>query len=199
MLIFDEQWLVAELNRVPQRSRAAFAAACAERLMPAYRRFSEMTERGDPKALAQILERLWQDLQGLTLKGDELEGILDTCTRLIPNEDVGVWVAEQAAAEDCAAAVAYSIRCRQGGEAQDAAWAARRVYEALDNFIIGNESIDTNDLGAEQLVLSHPLMQAELDRQRRDVNELLGGGNDELDLIARIRDRAKVEATVIFG
>lgn len=199
MLTFDERWLVSELNRVSKKLRATFAAACAERLIPAYRRFYEMTKRGDPMALALILERLWQDLQGLALTDDELKGALDTCTQLIPNEDAGVWITEQAAAEDGAAAVAYSIRCRQGGEAQEAAWAARRIYEALDYFIISKEGINTNDQGAEQLVLSHPLMQEELARQMRDINELTGGGDDELNLIVRIRDRAKAEATVIFG
>lgn len=200
MLIYDEHRLVVELDRLPRRLRVAFAAACAERLMPAYRRFSEIGGRGDPKALTAILKQLWEDLREVALmEEDELQAILDACMKLVPREDEEPWIQEQAAAEDGAVAVAYSLRCRQSGEAKEAAWAARRVYEALDHFVINRGNIDINNPGAEQRVLSHPLIQAELARQRRDIDELLATSeSDELGSIAGLRDRAREDAVTVF-
>jgi hypothetical protein len=119
---------------------------------------------------------------------------------LIPQEDDSPWVMEQASAEDAGAAVAYAMRCRQSGQAQDAAWSARRAYEALDHYVINRENIDTNKPGAEERVLGHPVVQAELARQRRDLDEVLDLSDvDVRRIAARIRDRAVAEGAVFFG
>jgi hypothetical protein len=95
----------------------------------------------------------------------------------------------------------YAYRCRQNEEAQEAAWAARHAYEAIDNWVINREDIDISERGAEQRVLSHPLVQAELARQRRDLEELLGVRDEGAvaDALVRLRDRAKAEASIVFG
>jgi hypothetical protein len=43
MLEFDERQLKIDLASVPQEARVAFAAACAERLAPAYKGFAEIS------------------------------------------------------------------------------------------------------------------------------------------------------------
>jgi hypothetical protein len=163
------------------------------------------------------------------MSADEVQQNLDRCDSLIPGEDEGEWGTEQAQGggvptiedtlaaararaaeavnameaqgEDAAAAVAYAYRCRQNGAAQEAAWAGGRAYEALDNWVINTEHIDTNQSGAEERVLSHPLVQAELGRQRRDLEELLGVRNEGAiaDAVAQLRDQAKAEASTVFG
>jgi len=149
--------------------------------------------------LSAILERLWLDVQGDRMDTRQVQENVDLLMDLIPQEDAGSWVPEQAWAEDAAAAVAYALRCRQNGQAQEAAWAARRAYEALDHFVIAKEGIDTNKAGAAQLVLAHPLVQAELLRQQRDLRELLAENQEDLLQVAqRMRQRAKVESEVIF-
>jgi len=200
MLKFDERALAAELGGVARWGRVAFAAACAERLIPAYRRFSERTGRGNAQKIASILDRLWDDLAGMPMTEADLKAKADACMALVPQEDGGPWVEEQAAAEDGAAAVAYTLRCRQSGEAIEAAWAGRRTYEALDHFVINRENIDTNQPGGEWQVLGHPLVQAELRRQRRDLDELMGMVGKSLpDLARRLHERAKSEAAIFFA
>jgi hypothetical protein len=62
------------------------------------------------------------------------------------------------------------------------------------------EDIDTNVPGAEARVLAHPIVQAELARQRRDIDELDSAPAQDLGaVVARLRDRAKVEAASFFG
>jgi uncharacterized protein YjaG (DUF416 family) len=176
-----------------------FAAACAERLLPAYISFSHRTGRGDPTTLTAILERLWLDAQGDRMDTRQVQENVDLSMGLIAQEYTVSWISEQAWAEDAAAAVVYALRCRLNGQAQEAAWAARRAYEALDHFVIAREGIDTSKAGAEAQVLSHPVVQAELLRQQRDLGELLAADQQDLVRVAqRAHQRAKVESETVF-
>lgn len=195
---FDEQQLRARLTALPSKLRVVFAAACAQRLLPAYERYSGRRHSTEANEVAAMLERIWRDLGGDPVGAEELQRLVDHAMAIIPREDTNEWVPEQAAAEDAAAALAYALRCRQNGEAQEAAWAARRVYEALDHFVIERDDVDTNVPGAEDRVLSDPLIQAELERQHRDIDELLLAVADER-VSARIRARAEIEAQSLFG
>jgi uncharacterized protein YjaG (DUF416 family) len=199
-LNYDEQRLVEELEGLPHQLRVAFATACAERLLPAYTDFSERARMGDPKELTSILERLWVDLEGDAMTFAEVEEAIAKCMTLVLPLENKPLIAGQTAAEDAGAALCYALRCRKTGDSQEAAWAARRTYEALDDFVISREDIDTNQPGGEQQALSHPLIQAELGRQRRDLNELIGfGGQNVLGVVAPLRERAKAEARTFFG
>ena len=190
MFRFDEKELSRQIKRLSKQHRAAFAAACAQRLLPAYERFSKKTGKGGYLSLANILEHLWKDLASDQVAAEDIQMRISTSMALIPGEDDGPWVSEQACAEDAASALAYALRCLRTGEAQEAAWAARRAYECLDHYVTNSEKIDTNVSGIEVQVLSHPLIQAELGRQQRDLIELL----DKSITVKELRERAKSEA-----
>jgi hypothetical protein len=55
---YEKRYLIEELDRLPSAGRALFAAAGAERLLPAYAAYATKTGRGDSTALASRLERL---------------------------------------------------------------------------------------------------------------------------------------------
>src|SRR5690349_8253068 len=103
-LVFDETALLRELARLATRSRAAFAAACAERLLPAYERFSRRAGRGDPVALSRILARVWEHLLGDEMTDEEVSTELRKCMELIPGEDEEPYVDGQPYADDAATA-----------------------------------------------------------------------------------------------
>jgi uncharacterized protein YjaG (DUF416 family) len=193
---FNEQRLTERLMALPSQLRVAFAAACAQRLLPAYQKCGLRSRSAAVNEVVAMLERIWRDLAGDSLSTEELERLAERAMAIIPREDADEWLPGQAAAEDAAAALAYALRCRQNGEAQEAAWAARRVYEALDHFIIERDNVDTNLPGAEARVLSDPLIQAELDRQDRDIDELLAAADEGVS--SRIRARAVTEAKSLF-
>ncbi|MGK3968402.1 DUF416 family protein [Sorangium sp. So ce118] len=200
ILKFDEVQLIKDIERLAPRHRVAFAAACAERLRPAYLTFSARTGRGNPRQYEAILDLLWSDLDEQRMTDAEVSAHMESCMALIPQEDDGPWINEQASAEDAGAALAYALQCRQSGQSQEAAWAARCSYEALDHYVITHEGLDIKIPGTETRVLSHPLVQAELDRQWRDIRELLAAKEQDItDTINRLRDRASTEATVFFG
>jgi uncharacterized protein YjaG (DUF416 family) len=237
ILRFDKSELARELEQLSPRRRVAFAAACAERLLPAYAHFSQRTGRGDPGRLATILDRVWGDATGGPMSVDEVQQSIDDCLKQMesaaehgtdwspaqPWEDAVTAARAQAKeavasmeaqAEDAAGALAYALRCRQNGQAQEAAWAAGRAVDAIDNFLRSGEDPGPSTPGAEERpsarlgasarvewARSHPLMQAELARQRADLQSLSAVRSDaELPgVVARIRDRARAEAGCFFG
>ena len=191
---FDEAGLSETLDQLPPELRVAFAAACAERMTIAYVRFTQQSDRGDPTRFHAILNRLWEDLSGDSMSASELDRNIEASTELIDSAVDGPWIEQQAAGEDGAAALAYALRCRRSHAAQEAAWAARRAYAAIDEYVIDHEGIDTNDPGDRMTLLSHPLIQAELARQDRDVGELQRGTIS----IPGLRERAKAESELFL-
>jgi uncharacterized protein YjaG (DUF416 family) len=192
---FEEGLLAADLGRIAKAGRVAFAAACAERLLPAYHRYAERGARGEE--LGAILDRLWDDLLGTPMTDAEVRAKEEACMALISAEEDVSWAEERAVAEDGVAAVAYALRCRLNGDAKEAAWAGRRAYEAMDHFVVTRESVNTNRGGAERRILEHPLVQTELERQRRDIDELLRTSDARLrDATMLLRERAKREAAL---
>ena len=198
MISFDQQKLIHALRQLPRTLRVAFAAACAERQLPAYQLFLRESRGEDKDALVRALDEVWLNPgQG---KEMDLQRQLKECMGLIPREDViEQWTEQASRAQDAGISVTYALRTRISGEAQDAAWSAQTAYESLDNFVVNRESIDTNQPGGEDRVLSHPLIQAELSRQKRDFDELRGAGDANHQLvIMQLRNRAKSDGRIFF-
>lgn len=199
MLRFEKAKLVGRLASLSHRGRVAFAAACAERLAPAYRLF----ERGPNehvRKLEQAVEHLWSDSTSKTPL-DELEAEIEGVMEIIPQEDdfPGVWVQEITNAQNAGMAVVYALRARLTNDVQEAAWAAQVAYEALDNFVVNKEDVDMTTSGGEMRALSHDLVQAELARQQRDLADLEAAPpRAQQEAIERIRQRAKADAARFF-
>jgi uncharacterized protein YjaG (DUF416 family) len=199
ILRFDEPLLRGQLDVLPREHRAAFAAACAERLFPAYERFSREAGGGGAETLRAGLNRLWDDLTGNPWSELELRASAKKFLALIPDENKDTWADSLPSAQDAATALVYALEARVKSGSKEAGWSARCAYDALDRFVMHDDSgvvVTAN----EQRLLEHPLVQAELGRQRRDLEELLNvRERDVRDVAARLRDRAKQEAGIVFG
>jgi uncharacterized protein YjaG (DUF416 family) len=199
ILRYNEGSMMRDLDRMAVPFRVIFAAAVAERLLPAYVHFSHKTGSGSPNLLTEILERLWRDIQGIQMDPEELQQNIDLAMKLIPDGD-DILIPGQEWTDDPAAAVAYALLCRQNGKSQDSAWAAGRAYTALDEFVSNHEDIDPGVAGAEEQILSHPLVQDELMRQQRDLRELAAANLQDQSAVAqKIRQRAKTEYIDVFN
>jgi uncharacterized protein YjaG (DUF416 family) len=198
--LFDEPQIVRSLERLSLELRVAFAASCAERVFSAYDSYSNRTGRGKPAALRSILNRLWNDLVGDRMTEGEVHATIKACEELHPREEDRPWMPEKDYAEDAVAAAAYALRCRENGSAQEAAWAARRAYEAVDSYVMGRDNPDLETVEGETQVLTDPLVQAELARQRRDLDELhLVLHGDQMRAVLRFQQRASEESPTFFG
>ncbi len=202
ILRYSRVQLTRKLDRLPPPLRVLFAATCAERLLPAYINFLDLTARAEPETLTCILTRLWEDIAGNPMKEGEAQANISTCMDLIPPDDDMSLPVESSYAEYACSSVIYALMCRQGGHGQDAMWSAEQVYDALDHFVIVLGNVDLNTMGAERRIVAHPLIQAELARQQRDIEELLGAAEADANVrqtAARFRERAKGEAGIVFG
>jgi uncharacterized protein YjaG (DUF416 family) len=196
---FDQADLTRKLDQLLPSLRTIFAASCAERLLPAYATFSYFAKQGEPETIERSLARLWEDIAGDSMTGDELQESIDACTALIPYDNDMSTNTETAYAEDAASAVVYSLTCRQNGNSKEAMWSAQCVCEAVGYFATHRQEVDVKP-GAASRVYTHPLIQAELARQCRDMDELLAIDDEDLrQIAARFRVRAKAESKVFFG
>jgi hypothetical protein len=123
----DDSALLKKLDLLPRELRSAFAAACAQRLLPHYRDFAVRTSGGlvktrttnDSGRLEHILTNFWGTLEG-GADSTVLQKWRDMCESLLPNDyELGMDGAAQA--EDAVAATLYATRPRYPG-------IARRLY-----------------------------------------------------------------------
>lgn len=195
MIRYNDSEVIGKLNELMPQARIAFAAACAQRLLPAYVSFSRQAKRGDPDALAEILNRVWLDLLGARrMEASERNAAVDRSTELIPGEDEEPYVEEQPYGDDAAAAVSFAVRAMECADAQEAEWAARRAYDTLDHYVTHRLGVDDEDM-----IVAHPLIQAEFARQERDLLELRSFCPTNSEVILRLRERAKLEAARFFS
>jgi uncharacterized protein YjaG (DUF416 family) len=174
----------------------------ALRILPTYRRFHERTGYGAPAALQALVEQLWQDIVGRQpMTEGEVRAAVDRAMELVPSEE-DIWDEEsQPYAEDAAAALAYAFRTRLTGDPQEAIWAARRVYEAADHFALGTCGIAPGGRENEHAILAHPSVQAELARQKRDLEDLSELARAEMRdsrMLLEMRERSEGEAESFF-
>lgn len=201
VLRFDEKALMERLERLPNRLRVAFAAVCAQRQLPNYIRFSQVAGQGNPQTLIYALGCIWDDLEGKVATESQLRLQLDACMSLIPDEEQDDYDGLSYYAEDAVAAAAYTVEARLKSDLRDVVRAADRAYEALDEFV-GVARAGGIDQKEEERVRSHPLVQAELRRQRVDLSQLekvAAGLLDEKQGIVELRHRAQMDAKEFFG
>ena len=172
MLIYEEAKIISALDRLSDRFRTVFALLCATRLLPAYRRFHSLTGNGDPPAVDSLADRLWADCLEEPQDEAHLQDALERIMALIPTEAEGLHLEFQATAEDAVAALAYAYRARLIGSSREAAWAARRAYEARDTVVEGLLDREGTACEEPKTRLSHPFVQRELAHQQKDLERL---------------------------
>ncbi|HEV3138670.1 MAG TPA: DUF416 family protein [Pirellulales bacterium] len=197
MLTFNERALKQQLDRLPRASRVAFAATCAQRLAGVCNRFVGTGGRADRANLFDdALNYVWTYI--LTTPEEATTGrLLADVMAMIPDQDAPGWTPLTAYGEDALSALAYSLRCLQSGDSQEAAWSARCIYEGLDYFVTLRDNVPPNEPGADVRVLSDPLIQAELERQARDIAELSSAGDSlSRELLDGLRQRSLAEQAI---
>lgn len=198
MLTFDEQALKRDLDRLSPRSRVAFAACCAQRLAGVYHRF--LGQRGQPQRAVdcdRALEYVWSHILK-PFPVEVVEQFLADVVALIPDQDAPDWTALTAYGDDALSALAFCLSCLRSGDTQDAAWAARRVYETLDCFVMNRDNVMPADAATETRILSDSTIQAELERQARDIEDLSRAGDSLAEeAIEKLRRRSAREQAIL--
>jgi len=190
MHCFDEAALVTELATMPAGRQLAFAAAVATRQLESYEWYARRLGPGAIARPREIAMMLWGESPG---ERHDWAECLTEVLGLMPEES-DEWTVFHSLAEDALASLAYAIRALLTADPQEAAWAARRGYEAADQAAIRLLGIQPGPQEAERAIREHPLVQQELGRQRRDL--LLIATDAGVDALSALRDLALAEPSV---
>lgn len=166
-LNYDESRLVSRLKNVSFARAVIFATCCATRLLPAYESFAEVVAAAKPELLRETINFLWNELLNAEKPLANVQTYLDALIDNIPDDDD--MQLDTAYAEDAISSVAYVLRLLVTRDVQEAAYAARRSYEAAFEFSERDLNLDSSSHNSVQKINQHAVVQAELQRQERDL------------------------------
>jgi uncharacterized protein len=195
-----ESELAEKLTALPQRLRAAFAAACAQRQLPNYLASSSVNPTGDPTAIMPVLNDLWDAIETGSFDRAKLQKGLDSCELLVSDEDTKYFDGIEYA-DDAVYSLLYAIDTALGDGVEEAVWAARRPLEALSVYVRRRCGIESTPESVHR-VRAHALSRAEVERQQSDLTDLRHAANvpgQERAIIAQIRRRAEKDSASFFG
>jgi hypothetical protein len=161
--------LEARLAALPAGPRAAFAAACAERLQPAAATWLQAAgPRGG--AVRAALDLAWEGARSGHVASVEAQDLIASCRALLPGP--GSADALAPAVEDAIAAAIYALEAAADLDERAAGWAAQRVTDAIDTCLLDGE-IDPARADVDAAVWAHPLVEAEVARREVVLERLL--------------------------
>lgn len=181
MYSFDEVILLGELGTLSNRSLIAFAAAAASRQLSSYERITN--DQHNERCPRVITTDLWVALRADSIDRPVWLSALDEVLSLLPEES-NESIIGYALVDDALSSLAYAIRCLLKPERQEAAWAARRAYEAADQAAICSLGVQAGLPETEAVIKSHVFVQRELARQRNDLLLLRADSLDEVQRLA---------------
>jgi Protein of unknown function (DUF416) len=188
LIKYEEGRLRERLDELSGPRRTMFAAACAERLLP----LLAAHDRTAAAWFRDTLDSVWRASSEPPGDAGLLQTLAAEALERIPDEDAARPISF-AVAENAATATVYAVRTALSGDPQDAVWAARQAYDALDVVVVESRDIDINAVDAELEVLADELVQDELLRQQRDLETLGSESASDVKIAAALRARAREE------
>ncbi|HSV01893.1 MAG TPA: DUF416 family protein [Phenylobacterium sp.] len=172
----------AQLAAVSQKASVVFAACCASRLLAPYETCQEEIAPLGGNLLRPAIDRLWNFVE----VGEQAEwkALAIQLVAAIPDEDINLTFGH-CVIDDALAATAYAIQAASGLGVQNAVYSGRRLYETVDRFAGLSFNITEFTDVVERNVLSHPVVQMELERQCIDVDVLVRSTDEMLPDLAR--------------
>ena len=170
METFDEDRLRQSLTRLDPWKRVAFMALSCERMVPNYDRFTADSGFGDSQILRRGIDAAWSWLESDRVP-DDLKSVSARVEQQAPNTE-GFSSPFTSAALDAANAVASLLDAINEPDGADPVEVASLARDTVDLYVQEIENLNPNDRGLEDAIRRHPLMQAELRRQRDDLTYL---------------------------
>lgn len=171
MLNYDEELLMLRLEPLDRSAKTAFAAACAQRLMPLYDRYArQVGDSSLQQRLAVIVSAAWAAASGRDVEASRLEADAES---MVPDEDDEGWTASRAYAGNAAAAAAYALRAWLTDDPQEAVWAARQLFDAADlAYFQANPGVSFVTEEENKASLESPVVQSAISAIQRDLEAI---------------------------
>lgn len=193
----DRQTLLKRLGGLSPQGRAAFAAACAERLLGAFSRDRNQQVITEARA---TLDDLWRLLDHRKSGGqrEELNSLREQYGSQLSgdgdDDDLRDWLRRFAGE-----AVYETLQCSINGDERHAAAAASFVWSAIAAYLQEHVDADPGTSRFERLVVNGDLMTRERSAEDGDLTQLSGGSDLSVDDVDAIRRAARQNALVFFG
>ena len=188
---FDEEQLRVSLSRLSSVRISCFAVACSGRLARGALRLNPASPSSLPLELAQ--SSIWRALESTEIPNtDDLE--LQLLNAMPGEAEDGSFVG--AVVEDACAAMVYALRSLRDDPARNALRCASRAYETADRYAAADLSETAYDGASEARILSHGVVQRELQRQIRDIGVLQWADRSDASVIATLKGTTSVEAAL---
>jgi uncharacterized protein len=195
---FDEERLMIALLKLESRKRIVFGAACCERMLHNYQRFMEDARWGDFDSLRLAVDAIWRRGGGQLTEPFELRGFLAKCEEGAPHSE-NFDSLYTTLAQDAVFAVCNAIDFLLGEEIESIVSVGRYSTDSVDFFVQEQEAMLSQDPDLEDKILKHPLMQQELLRQKRDLEELQSLDISDSGALLGFRTRAQDEHILILS
>jgi hypothetical protein len=155
--------------------RIAFGASCCERLLPNYRKFTDVEKWGDYKFLEDTLEEIWSFIYGKQFKSDKIDMLIKMCYKVTPDSEEFDSIYTSFAI-DAGGAVHEMLKCCLYNESKHVVDVACFARDTVDMYIQERDNMDYSDIDFELKILNDKLMQNKLKKQLNDL-ELLNNNH----------------------
>jgi len=172
----NKNTLLETLSMLPHKHCIAFAASCCERLIPNYHAFVLMEHWGDSHSMQAALDIVWAFLEGGNLEEVHVRQLIQSCKSAAPHSDDfgSVFVGP---AINAYAALAHTLEYCLDKDTKHLASIIDLAIDTIDEYLntvnfpkIGLFADD--DSAFDEWIEQAPLMIAELEKQRQDLEAL---------------------------
>lgn len=188
----------AALCALDNPKRVAFCAALAERQLPNFRLFSELTEFGDATKLANVLDGIWQALapggaqMNFATQQDKVE------EQMPDLEQFDMYGTKPA--HDAVVCLYSTLGCLLEKDPAEAVAVGLVSREVVASFIEVTEADDEmSDEDVLRMIAIHPLMEQEDDFQSQLIEQLSGKADLDKALLKQLRELARNEGVSNIG
>ncbi len=175
--MFDEPVTHDRLERLATDHLIAFGASCCERLAPSYRAFWIMHKWGNPGTLETALDVMWRRCSERVDDPDRVRALLAECDLLAPDDEAfGTIFTQQAIGAVGAiwSLLDFSLSRDVSRIVAIATTAVEttKYYVMAVNWPSGKWVSPDEAERLENWIKTAPLVQAEIEKQRRDLGQL---------------------------
>jgi uncharacterized protein len=195
---FSDARAFEALSAMRSQQQLAFGAACCERMLPSYEIFKQESGWGNATPLREALDAIWVVCLGAPASVTQLRAQLEMCEKCAPDSE-DFTVLHTSAAQDAAFSICSLIEFLLNDDVRKIVSAARFATDSVDLIVQEQQNMDARDPLREQKILEQPLMQQELQRQRRDLSEAGRILSDDRAGMIAFRMRAQGEANLVLA
>ncbi|WP_437734435.1 DUF416 family protein [Sorangium sp. So ce1335] len=195
---FSDERLLEMLSKMAPHQQLAFGAVRCERMLPSYQTFMREVGWRDVAPLREALDAVWVACESERITDAQLGELLSKCEECAPSSE-NFTSLYTSSAQDAVFAICSLLDFLLDGDVARVVSAARFSIDSVDLIVQEREAMDPRDPLREHKILAHPLMQQELLRQQRDLEEASQIAPGDRTALLAFRTRAQRESNLIVS